>query len=155
MHRRQGQLDAHAVTVPEPPQEFRFPDLPTRTGAALLTADGVSVDGRLPEATSLGLSHRGRLLVTGRTRCARRPSSGRASTPARVAAETTAREFQQRYGTDITDPKANPDDVRAALARAEVEHAGAALASQNAQAESGGRGGEAVEFTLAEQVVGG
>jgi macrolide transport system ATP-binding/permease protein len=65
VHRRQDQLDAHAVTVPEPPQEFRFPDLPTRTGAALLTADGVSVDGRLPEATSLGLSHRGRLVVTG------------------------------------------------------------------------------------------
>ncbi|QIS41156.1 ABC-F family ATP-binding cassette domain-containing protein [Clavibacter capsici] len=65
VHRRQDQLEAHAVTVPEPPQEFRFPDLATRTGAALLTADGVSVDGRLSEATSLSLSHRGRLVVTG------------------------------------------------------------------------------------------
>lgn len=65
VHRRQDQLEAHAVTVPEPPQEFRFPDLATRTGAALLTAEGVSVDGRLSEATSLSLSHRGRLVVTG------------------------------------------------------------------------------------------
>ncbi|OUE32069.1 putative ABC transporter ATP-binding protein YheS [Clavibacter michiganensis] len=65
VHRRQDQLEAHAVTVPEPPQEFRFPDLATRTGAALLTADGVGVDGRLSEATSLSLSHRGRLVVTG------------------------------------------------------------------------------------------
>jgi macrolide transport system ATP-binding/permease protein len=61
VHRRQDQLDAHAVTVPEPPQEFRFPDLATRTGAALLTADGVSVE----VAASLSLSHRGRLVVTG------------------------------------------------------------------------------------------
>nr|WP_154921715.1 ABC-F family ATP-binding cassette domain-containing protein [Microbacterium testaceum] len=65
VHRRQDQLDAHAVTVPEPPQEFRFPDLATRTGAALLTADGVSVEGRLSAAASLSLAHRGRLVVTG------------------------------------------------------------------------------------------
>lgn len=65
VHRRQDQLDAHAVTVPEPPQEFRFPDLATRTGATLLSADGVSVEGRLPTATSLSLSHRERLVVTG------------------------------------------------------------------------------------------
>ena len=65
VHRRQDQLDAHAVTVPEPPQEFRFPDLATRTGATLLSVDGVSVEGRLPTATSLSLSHRERLVVTG------------------------------------------------------------------------------------------
>ena len=65
VHRRQDQLDAHAVTVPEPPQEFRFPDLATRTGATLLSVDGVSVEGRLPVATSLSLSHRERLVVTG------------------------------------------------------------------------------------------
>ncbi|PPF41032.1 ABC-F family ATP-binding cassette domain-containing protein [Rathayibacter sp. AY1A3] len=65
VHRRQDQLDAHAVTVPEPPQQFRFPDLATRTGAALLTADGVSVECRLSVAASLSLSHRGRLVLTG------------------------------------------------------------------------------------------
>lgn len=39
VHRRQEHLEAHAVTVPEPPLQFRFPDLPTRTGAALLSAE--------------------------------------------------------------------------------------------------------------------
>jgi hypothetical protein len=72
---------------------------------------------------------------------------------AQAASETIAREFQQRYGVDVTDPQANPDDVRAALARAEVDRAEAAQASQNAQAENGGRGEAAVELTLAEQAL--
>ncbi|MBE1515189.1 ABC-F family ATP-binding cassette domain-containing protein [Nesterenkonia halotolerans] len=66
VHRRQEALDANAVTVPEPPQYFRFPDLPTRTGATLLTVDEVSVPGRLSGPVSFELSHRGRLVVTGR-----------------------------------------------------------------------------------------
>ena len=53
------------MTVPEPPQLFRFPDLPTRTGAALLSVDNVSVAGRLATSVSFTLSHRGRLVVTG------------------------------------------------------------------------------------------
>lgn len=65
VHRRQEALEAHAVTVPEPPQLFRFPDLPTRTGAVLLSVDRVSVVGRLAEPVSFALSHRGRLVVTG------------------------------------------------------------------------------------------
>ena len=65
VHRRQEDLEAHAITVPEPPQLFRFPDLPTRTGAILLTVDSVSVAGRLTEAVSFSLSHRGRLVVSG------------------------------------------------------------------------------------------
>jgi macrolide transport system ATP-binding/permease protein len=65
VHRRQEALQAHAVTVPEPPQLFRFPDLPTRTGAVLLSVDRVSVAGRLTEPVSFSLSHRGRLVVTG------------------------------------------------------------------------------------------
>lgn len=65
VHRRQEALQAHAVTVPEPPQLFRFPDLPTRTGAILLSVDRVSVAGRLTEPVSFSLSHRGRLVVTG------------------------------------------------------------------------------------------
>jgi macrolide transport system ATP-binding/permease protein len=62
---RQEQLEAHAVTVPEPPLQFRFPDLPTRTGAVLLSVERVSVGGRLAVPVSLALSHRGRLVVTG------------------------------------------------------------------------------------------
>ncbi|MBF4565122.1 ABC-F family ATP-binding cassette domain-containing protein [Plantibacter sp. VKM Ac-2876] len=65
VHRRQEQLEAHAVTVPEPPLHFRFPDLPTRTGAALLSAERVSVAGRFAQEVSFSLSHRGRLVVTG------------------------------------------------------------------------------------------
>jgi hypothetical protein len=72
---------------------------------------------------------------------------------AQAASETIAREFQQRYGVDVTDPQANPDDVRTALARAEVERAEAAQASQNADAEKGGRGEAAVEIALAEQAL--
>ncbi|MFW1568051.1 hypothetical protein ACEV9J_24130, partial [Vibrio parahaemolyticus] len=47
VHRRQEQLEAHAVTVPEPPQVFRFPELATRTGAVLLSVEDVTVTGRL------------------------------------------------------------------------------------------------------------
>ncbi|QDQ97313.1 ATP-binding cassette domain-containing protein [Tomitella fengzijianii] len=65
VHRRQQALEAHAVTVPEPPLGLRFPDLPTRTGAVLLHVGDVSVAGRLPEPVSFELTHRGRLLVTG------------------------------------------------------------------------------------------
>jgi macrolide transport system ATP-binding/permease protein len=65
VHRRQEQLEAHAVTVPEPPLQFRFPDLPTRTGAVLLSVEQVSVGGRLAVPVSFALSHRGRLVVTG------------------------------------------------------------------------------------------
>lgn len=65
VHRRQEALEAHAVTVPEPPQLFRFPDLPTRTGAVLLSVNHVSVTGRLTRPVSFSLSHRGRLVVAG------------------------------------------------------------------------------------------
>ena len=65
VHRRQETLRAHAITVPEPPQVFRFPDLVTRTGAILLRADDVSVVGRLSPPVTVALSHRERLVVTG------------------------------------------------------------------------------------------
>ncbi len=65
VHRRQDALDAHAVTVPEPPQVFRFPDLPARTGRTLLSVDRVSVSRRLTGPVSFSLPHRGRLVVTG------------------------------------------------------------------------------------------
>ena len=65
VHRRQEALAAHAVTVPPPPQEFRFPELPTRGGADLVTVSEVAVAGRLGTPVSFTLGHRGRLLVTG------------------------------------------------------------------------------------------
>ena len=65
VHRRQEKLEAHAVTVPEPPQHFRFPELSTRAGAVLLGVDRVSVADRMLHPVSFSLSHRGRLVVTG------------------------------------------------------------------------------------------
>ncbi|MFC5337140.1 ABC-F family ATP-binding cassette domain-containing protein [Leucobacter denitrificans] len=65
VHRRQEALRAHAVTVPEPPQLFQFPDLPTRKGAVLLNVDNVSLAERLTQPVSFELSHRSRLVVTG------------------------------------------------------------------------------------------
>ncbi|MFW0784991.1 ABC-F family ATP-binding cassette domain-containing protein [Gordonia sp. CPCC 206044] len=65
VHRRQAALDAHAVTMPEPPQSLRFPELSTRAGASLVRAEDVTVDGRLDSPASLTVSGRSRLLVTG------------------------------------------------------------------------------------------
>lgn len=65
VHRRREALEEHAVTVPPPPQEFRFPELSTRAGAALLSVVGVRVSGRLRDPVTFALSHSGRLLVTG------------------------------------------------------------------------------------------
>lgn len=65
VRRHREQLEARALTVPEPPQQFRLPDMPTRAGAVLLSAEGVGVVRRLIGPVSLSLSHRGRLVVTG------------------------------------------------------------------------------------------
>lgn len=65
VRRRQEVLEAHSVTVPEPPMAFRFPELPTRAGAALLTVDQVSIKGRLPGPVTFTLSHRDRLVIAG------------------------------------------------------------------------------------------
>ncbi|PPF44806.1 ABC transporter [Pseudoclavibacter sp. AY1F1] len=65
VHRRQEALEAHAVTVPEPPQAFRFPELRTRSGAELLNVEEATVAGRLSTPVSFALAHRGRLAITG------------------------------------------------------------------------------------------
>ncbi len=65
VHRRQDALDAHAVTVPEPPQVLGFPALPARSGSTLLAAEDVTVAGRLATPTSVTLRGGARLVVTG------------------------------------------------------------------------------------------
>ncbi|WP_433359205.1 ABC-F family ATP-binding cassette domain-containing protein [Streptosporangium sp. CA-115845] len=65
VHRRRSALEAHAVTMPEPPQPLRFPELRTRSGTPLLTAEDVTVTGRLSSPTSVTLQGRSRLVVTG------------------------------------------------------------------------------------------
>lgn len=79
VHRRREALEAHAITVPEPPLVFRFPELPTRTGVTLLSVENVSVSGRLQGPVSFSLSRGGRLVVTG-------PNGAGKSTLLRVAA---------------------------------------------------------------------
>lgn len=65
VHRRQEALEAHAVTVPEPPQRFAFPELRSRPGTVLLSAEEVLVKGRLAPAPDFEVRGGERLLITG------------------------------------------------------------------------------------------
>nr|WP_318531891.1 ATP-binding cassette domain-containing protein [Amycolatopsis eburnea] len=65
LNRERAALEAHRVTVPEPPLSLRWPDLGAPTGAALIRVTDVSVDGRLDGPVTLTLDHGDRLLVTG------------------------------------------------------------------------------------------
>ncbi|MFD7365047.1 ATP-binding cassette domain-containing protein [Nocardiopsis alba] len=113
VHRRRADLEAHAVTMPEPPRPFRFPDLHTRSGTTLLVAEEVTVAGRLDAPTSLTLRGGSRLVVTGPNGAGKstllsvlagdlQPSSGRVygSSEARVVAlrQESAPSSEQRAG---------------------------------------------------------
>ncbi|GIJ07998.1 ATP-binding cassette domain-containing protein [Micromonospora andamanensis] len=63
--RRQEELDAHRLTVPEPPLRLRWPDLDTRPGTPVLRCHGVTVTGRLRQPVTLAVDGGDRLLVTG------------------------------------------------------------------------------------------
>ncbi|GAB3982685.1 ATP-binding cassette domain-containing protein [Plantactinospora veratri] len=65
LRRRQEDLDAHQLTVPEPPLRLRWPDLATRPGTPLLRCHDVTVAGRLRQGVTLTLDGGDRLLVTG------------------------------------------------------------------------------------------
>ncbi|WP_211222335.1 ABC-F family ATP-binding cassette domain-containing protein [Actinokineospora enzanensis] len=65
VHRRREDLERHAVTVPPPPLRFRMPDLPTRPGVTLLSAEEVTVDGRLDRPVTVHLESGARLVVSG------------------------------------------------------------------------------------------
>lgn len=65
VHRRRADLEAHAVTAPEPPLRFAAPQLPALPGATLLDAADVTVSGRLDRAQSFSLRSGDRLVVTG------------------------------------------------------------------------------------------
>jgi macrolide transport system ATP-binding/permease protein len=65
VHRRQEDLAAHVVAVPQPPTRFAMPELPEHRGATLLRADGVTVAGRLEQPVGLALDSGDRLVVTG------------------------------------------------------------------------------------------
>jgi macrolide transport system ATP-binding/permease protein len=65
VHRRRADLEAHAVTAPEPPLRFAAPPLGALPGATLLHAQDVTVHGRLDRPQSLVLRSGDRLVVTG------------------------------------------------------------------------------------------
>ncbi|MFD0558443.1 macrolide transport system ATP-binding/permease protein [Stackebrandtia endophytica] len=65
VHRRRDELERHALTMPPPPQRFRMPDLPARSGAILLRSEAVTVDGRLREPVTVNLESGSRLVVAG------------------------------------------------------------------------------------------
>ncbi|MGO1948971.1 MAG: ABC-F family ATP-binding cassette domain-containing protein [Mycobacteriaceae bacterium] len=65
LHRRQDALDAHAVDVPEPPLELRWPLVDVPSGKTLLTCAGVAVSGRLDGPVSLEVTGGDRWLLTG------------------------------------------------------------------------------------------
>lgn len=65
VQRRQEALEAHALSIPEPPLALQFPPLHSRASATLLSAEQVSVAGRLGPEVSLKLTGGDRLVVTG------------------------------------------------------------------------------------------
>ena len=65
LNREREALEAHRVTVLEPPLSPRWPELATRPGAALVRAQDVSVAGRLTGPVTLAVDGSDRLLVTG------------------------------------------------------------------------------------------
>ena len=65
VHRRQEELDAHAIALPEPPLAFAFPELPVRAGVDLVSLDEAAVTGRLHTPVTLAITSGDRLLVTG------------------------------------------------------------------------------------------
>ncbi|HIW91840.1 MAG TPA: ATP-binding cassette domain-containing protein [Candidatus Corynebacterium avicola] len=65
LHRRQEALDAHAVDIPEPPLELRWPQVAVESGRTLLRCEELTVPGRLDVPVTLSLSGGDRLLLTG------------------------------------------------------------------------------------------
>ncbi|MGR3938825.1 ABC-F family ATP-binding cassette domain-containing protein [Streptomyces sp. BRA346] len=65
LNREREALEAHRITVPEPPLSLRWPALPTRPGSALVRAEEVAVAGRLNGPVTLDVDGGDRLLITG------------------------------------------------------------------------------------------
>ncbi|MGC5030119.1 ATP-binding cassette domain-containing protein [Micromonospora sp. DT229] len=65
LRRRQEDLAAHRLTVPEPPLRLRWPDLGIRGRSPVLRCTEVTVTGRLRTPVTLSLDGADRLLLTG------------------------------------------------------------------------------------------
>ena len=64
-NRRVDELEAHRVTVPQPPLVPGWPESRTRAGRPLVDVEAVKVEGRLVEPVSLRLAGGDRCVVTG------------------------------------------------------------------------------------------
>ncbi|MGO1609696.1 MAG: ABC-F family ATP-binding cassette domain-containing protein, partial [Agrococcus casei] len=64
-NRRVDELEAHGVTVPQPPLVPGWPESRTRAGRPLVDVEAVKVEGRLVEPVSLRLTGGDRCVVTG------------------------------------------------------------------------------------------
>lgn len=126
VHRRQEQLDAHPVTVPEPPQVLRFPELPAQTGVTLLSVDGVCLAGRLRGPVTFSVAQRGRLVVTGPNGAGKSTLLSIAAHDIRPDAGTVRRPPHVRLGY-LRQESALPLDRRASSVYA--EHVDALIAA--------------------------
>ncbi|KAA9394944.1 ABC-F family ATP-binding cassette domain-containing protein [Kocuria coralli] len=65
LRRRQAELEAHRITVPEPPVQLAWPELTTRRGLPIISARGITREDRTRSSVDLSISGGDRLLVTG------------------------------------------------------------------------------------------
>ncbi|MCI1984337.1 MAG: ATP-binding cassette domain-containing protein [Bifidobacteriaceae bacterium] len=65
VRRREEALAAHAVSLPQPPQILRFPELPESVDSPVVDVSKVSVAGRLRGPISFSVPRRGRMVLTG------------------------------------------------------------------------------------------
>ena len=65
VQRRQAALEAHTLPIPQPPLRLVMPRLSSPSARKLLTANQVSVAGRLEKQVSVTLSGGDRLVITG------------------------------------------------------------------------------------------
>jgi len=65
VQRRQKALEAHALSIPEPPLTLHFPDLPSHPNTTLVEAQDIRVNERLCEPVSLKVASGDRMVVTG------------------------------------------------------------------------------------------
>lgn len=114
--RRQEALEAHVITVPEPPLSLAWPAASTRAGRPVLTCDGVTVQGRLHTAVSLDVEGGDRLVVTGANGAGKSTLLGVlagqiAPTSGRVDVHPTARVVLLSQETPAWDPERTAYEV--------------------------------------------
>ncbi|WP_202865321.1 ABC-F family ATP-binding cassette domain-containing protein [Ornithinimicrobium sufpigmenti] len=90
LNRREELLEAHVITVPEPPLTLHLPETVTSPGRPVLTCDRVTVAGRFRTPTSFSVVGGDRLVVTGAN------GSGKSTLLALLAGQLTPTEGQVR-----------------------------------------------------------